>query len=792
VLVTLIGLCGTFLIERFWRGADTAAFAYYRLVADNTTEMIVLLDRRGTVCYASPACERMLGFSQAALTGAPAASFVHPDDRADAARHLRAMLRGGADRTNCFRLVKPNGGTLWAEAVYRPIEGGAGIRPGLAVSLRDVGQRREAEALAARAVARATLVLESTSDMVFAVDRNWRLTYVNRHARRLIGADEDLIGRVIWERFPNLAAGELARPWQRAMAERIATTVETYYPQTDLWLEVDAYPSVEDDGIVGFIRNVSERKRAELDAGRQRERVTAIIENMPDGMLLIDAENRLVAWNHRACEMLGIDPGMLAASEDRLGVLLRSLADHNDSGDGDLAASWHRDFADRRLFHDRQLYPTGRWIDRRATAIPDGGYLTILRDMTGEVEREQALASTAAELGAARRLAEEANRAKSEFLANMSHEIRTPMNGVIGLSTLLLDHPLGADSHHMVSLIKETAGSLLAIINDILDLSKIESDQLQLEAIPVDLRDMATAAAKMLATQAAEKRLRLAVSVSADVPEWVIGDPTRLRQVIINLLSNAIKFTPAGHAELSIRRDDGDRIVIEVSDTGIGIDSDRLHRLFQPFSQIDPSTTRRFGGTGLGLAICKRLAEAMPDGAITVESVPGEGSRFQFSARLPIGCPPTIPTAARYRSHQPAAILVAEDIELNRLIVQSMLEGAGHAVTLVANGIEAVEAVGRHHFDLVLMDVHMPGMDGLAATRAIRTDGGQNRDIPIIALTASAMTEEIDLCRAAGMDDHLAKPIDRDLMLRTVAVWAARRQSCHSATVCGRSVSTRQ
>ncbi|MEA2756059.1 MAG: hypothetical protein QOJ54_2348, partial [Aliidongia sp.] len=713
ILAAFIGMAGLLGSSLIWFGRRPrdAALEHYRLLADNATEMIVLLDRRGIILFASPACERVLGYSPSALAGAVGTAFIHPDDRAAAARDLRTMLRGGVDRACHYRLVKRDGGTVWADAAYRLIEGGAGVRPGLAVSLRDIGPRREAEALAARAVARATQVLESTSDMVFAADRAWRITYLNGHARAIIGTSDDVLGRVLWERFPNLAAGDLGQPLRRAMAERIATTVETYYPQADLWLEVDIYPSVEDDGVVGFIRNVTERKRAEIEVERQRERVAAIIENMPDGMLLIDAADRLVAWNHRACDMLGIATAALNAGETPLELLFEALAEGADPVD--LVQSWRGHIADRQPFHDRRLYPTGRWIDRRATPIPGGGYLTILRDMTGEVERERALASTAAALETARRLAEAANRAKTEFLANMSHEIRTPMNGVIGLATLLLDQSLGAEQHHMVTLIKDAAASLLAIINDILDLSKIESDQLQLEAIPVDLRDMAAAATRMLAAQAAEKRLRLAVSVDEDVPEWVVGDPTRLRQVIVNLLSNAIKFTGVGHAELRIRRDRGDRIVIEVADTGIGINADRLHLLFQPFSQIDPSTTRRFGGTGLGLAICKRLAEAMPEGRIGVESVPGQGSRFQFSARLPAGTPPPAPAAARCPSQRSGTILVAEDIALNRMIVQSMLEGAGHSVTLVADGTEAVEAVGRHRFDLVLMDVHMPGMDGL-------------------------------------------------------------------------------
>jgi PAS domain S-box-containing protein len=797
--VSIVGLLGSVLIRQFGyrdraeREAAEAS-AQYRLLAENATDMIVLLGRHGVVRYVSPASEQMLGFAPAALVGTSAPGFIHPEDRRVAARHLREVLRGAVDTACRYRLLKNGGGFVWVEAVYRAIAEADGTPSGLVMSVRDISRRQQSEALAARAVARATQALESTADYVFMVDRDWRFTYVNSQAIAQFAAGEDLVGTVLWDRFPDLAASDFARSWGRTMLEREATTVAACYPRPEAWFEADAYPSAVDDGIVVFFRDISERKRAETEAARQRERVFGIIENMPDGVLLIDAEDRLVAWNAQACDMLGIDAGTLAASDDRLGLLLQALTERGGFGTGDPAAiveSWRRHIHERRLSHDRQLYSTGRWIDRRATPIPGGFYLSVLRDMTREVVREQALAqanaqleaqaaalaANAAELETARHLAEAASRAKSEFLANMSHEIRTPMNGVIGFATLLLDLTLSPEQQRMVGLIKESASALLAIINDILDLSKIESGNLRLEAIPVNLRELAAGAGKVLETQAAAKSLALGVEVAADVPEWVVGDPTRLRQVMINLLSNAIKFTATGHATLAIRCESGARIVVEVSDSGIGIAPDRQDLLFRPFSQIDPSTTRRFGGTGLGLAICKRLAEAMPEGRIGVDSVPGQGSRFQFSVVLPTTAAPRAGIEAAAPNGRSASILVAEDIELNRMIVQSMLEGAGHVVTLVADGASAVEAMRRQRYDLVLMDVHMPVMDGLAATRAIRAEPGAGGRIPIIALTASAMAEEVAQCHAAGMDGHLAKPIDREAMLRTVSLWAGRAET---------------
>jgi PAS domain S-box-containing protein len=795
--IAVTSLLALLLVRQFARLHDAesraeSAVLQYGLLAENATEMIVQLGHRGVIRYASPASERLMKLKPVELIGTSSAAFIHPEDRPVVARYLRQVVRGDAAPQCSYRLLQNGGDFVWVEASYRVMPSAAGARPELIVALRDITQRRKAEAEMARVTARATQALESTSEMVFAVDRDWRFTYINGQALAIIGTKEDLVGAVIWERFEQLKTNNFAPSWWRTMLERVPTTAESYFPRPDLWFEADSYPSTEDDGIVVFIRNVSERKRAETEAAKQRERVFGIVENMPDGMLLIDADDRLVAWNGQACDLLGLREDAFTGSEDRLPVMLKALADRSGNGpmrdESPADETWRSRIRERRLAHDRKRYSNGRWIDRRGTPISGGGYLTVLRDMTLEVEREQALgeanaqleaqaatlAANAVELEKARQLAEEASRAKSEFLANMSHEIRTPMNGVIGFATLLLDQKLSLDQQRSVTLIKDSAAALLAIINDILDLSKIESGNLQLEAIAVNLRDIATGAAKMLEADADAKELTLSVEVAASVPEWVQGDPTRLRQVVINLLSNAVKFTPAGSAALAIRRDQDERIVFDVTDTGIGIPPERQHLLFQPFSQIDRSTTRRFGGSGLGLAICKRLVEAMPGGEIEVQSTPGRGSRFRFSAVLPSTQAPGVGIEESNQAASAASILVAEDIELNQVIVQSMLERAGHAVTLVRDGAGAVEEVRRQHYDLILMDVHMPVMDGLAATRAIRASNDDSCDIPIIALTASAMAEEVAQCRYAGMNDHLAKPIDRDLMLRTVALWAAR------------------
>jgi len=384
--------------------------------------------------------------------------------------------------------------------------------------------------------------------------------------------------------------------------------------------------------------------------------------------------------------------------------------------------------------------------------------------------------------------AEAANRAKSEFLANMSHEIRTPMNGIIGMIEFVLGTDLTAEQREYVEVAGVSAELLLRLINDILDLSKIEAGKLELSSTAFDLRQDLDETIRLLAASAQKKGLKMDLQVAPEIPAAFQGDPMRLRQVLINLVGNAVKFTAAGEVAVRVRQEQiqGQRLMLHftVTDTGIGIPAESREKIFAAFTQADSSTTRRFGGTGLGLTIASHLVTLM-GGRIWVESEADVGSAFHFTLPLtalaaaastpprpgPVAVAPPPPPA----SPQARRVLLAEDNPVNQRVVVKILEKQGFSVVLAQNGREAATAADRGSFDIVLMDVQMPEMDGFEATAEIRRqEQGTGRHLPIIALTAHALSGDREACLAAGMDDYLSKPIRAQDLLALIAQLTAR------------------
>ncbi|HET6572080.1 MAG TPA: ATP-binding protein [Fimbriiglobus sp.] len=528
----------------------------------------------------------------------------------------------------------------------------------------------------------------------------------------------------------------------------------------------------------GFAMDVTQQRRTERAVRDNDAKFRALFEGTSAGVVLLDVEaDRVLDCNEAALALLG---GRREDVVGQPGARFRAPVQP-----GGISADELRAWAEENVFHShghrqelsiRRLDGTEILVEVAISPFQLDGRLIalgVVTDITDRKRAEEALRQSA-------HAAEAASRAKTEFLAHMSHEIRTPLNGILGLTELTLDTDLRPEQREHLELVRSSADALLVILNDLLDLSKIEAGKLDLEHAPFALRKLLDDALLPFAVQARGKGLSLTCRIEPDVPDALLGDANRLRQVLVNLVGNAVKFTAAGGVTVecrmtndgmtnaewvsvpSFRHSDFVILSFSVQDTGIGIPPEYQARIFRAFEQADNSTTRRYGGTGLGLTIVGRLT-AMMGGKISVRSTPGKGSTFEFTVRVGRGAAGPAadrPAPAVLAEPRSLRILLAEDNEVNQVLARRLLERRGHAVTVVGNGRQALDALDRGGFDVALLDVQMPELDGLTVAAKLRErERGTGRRLPLLALTAYSMQGDRERCLAAGMDGYLSKPI---------------------------------
>ncbi|HEV2388879.1 MAG TPA: PAS domain S-box protein [Candidatus Acidoferrales bacterium] len=770
-----------------------------RQLLETAFDAIVEIDSSGLITGWNAKAESTFGWPRGEVLGRPLVRTIAPSRFEGAyARTIGGMLTAGET---------PAGGRFELTARHRTgreihlelasVLLGTGPSRRLSLLARDVTRQEQLERELRISEERTRAILDRIEDGCFEVELSEaaRYLFVNRGFCQITGyTAEELVGRSYREFFDAETIGKLDAAYRGVFRtgeplkafEYALTRKDGARRQVEESVALKRNSRGEPVAFIGIRRDCTERKVAEEKLRDSEERYREILEQIEDGYFELDLAGRYLLVNNAFCRMLHCPP------EELLGETYKKVIPA------------HQVPAIYEVFH--RLYETGEPIkpfeyetlrqdgstivveaapclrrDRQGQPI---GFHGIVRDIT---ERKQA----EKELARAKEAAETANKAKSGFLATMSHEIRTPMNGILGMTELVLDTGLTEEQRECLGLVKSSAESLLSLINDILDFSRIEAGRLDLESIPFDLRPSLDEAMKSLSYRAQQKGLELIYDVRPDVPEKLVGDPTRIRQVLVNLVGNALKFTEKGEILVTVgaqasEPEPGGGVGLEfaVADTGIGIPPDKHRRIFNPFSQADESMTRKYGGTGLGLTVCFRLVEEM-GGRIWVESEPGKGSTFRFTLRLQAQNPSSeAPVAVPPELLRDMPVLVVDDNSTNRRVLGGMLLRWGMKPVGVESGKAALEALDcarreGHAFPLVLLDGQMPEMDGFAVAERIQQDP-ELAGMAVVMLTSAGRMGDAARCRELNISSHLTKPVRSGELLEAIGR-AARKMAAAPA-----------
>ncbi len=799
----------------------------------------------GKLDYVSPSIERVLGYQPAALVGRKVLELVHPEDFWAVSslfeRSVTSPEAPPSQQARMFRFRHGDGSWRYIEAVGKKLLA-KGTVVGMVINARDVTERVLAEQALRESEERTRAILDAALDAVATMDAAGVIIGWNPQAEAIFGwSRQEAIGRPLAETIISPGYREMQRrDIQRFLSTGESVLMNRRVELTALHRDGHEFPveftilPLNRQGTYifsAFIRDITERKRTEETIRRLAEENVVLAEigrivsaslKIEDYQPLANAVRKLVPYDSLGISLVdpasdtftnmfvtgiqvpGRGPGEvtpLAGTVTEVAFRSRSPVVFNAEGLQDVTErfpgflpGFHagmRSSLHVPLLFNGEVAGVLYMTSTRPHAY-DQSHVELAQRVAAQIAGAVANARLHEEARKAREAAETASRAKGEFLAHMSHEIRTPLSGIIGMTELLYRTELTGKQRHYLDMMRTSADALLGVIEDILDISRIEAGRLELESIDFSLREVVRSVMDMLALKAQEKGLELVGHIQPELPDGLVGDPTRLRQIIVNLVGNAIKFTERGYVRLWVEAESRTQEEIichfAVADTGIGISPEKQKLLFRPFTQADSSTTRRYGGSGLGLAISSRLV-GMMGGRIWVESEVSRGSTFHFTVKLGLqrsapesGACPRDSSQDWWTTDQPRdngqrclKVLLAEDNRINQVLVVSLLEEWGHEVEVANDGVEALQKLERERFDLVLMDVEMPNMDGVEATRVVRErEKGTGRHMPIVAMTAHAMTGDRERYLASGMDSYISKPVQPKKLLEVLGSLAGR------------------
>ncbi len=747
--------------------------------------IVSITDTKGVIQYVNDQFCDISGYTRDELIG-KTHHMINSDYHSKAFfNNMWHSIKAGMVWHGEIRNKKKSGEYYWADATIVPLKNQHGV-PEQYVSIRtEITERKMLAQKIESSERQYRTVVDSVREIIFRTDASLRFTFLNRAWQNITGLPvETTIG---W-RFPEFLEQDERRTLltvinEHRTTDQSVTDCELRYVRRDgaiRWLQMEARIETDSEGnmsgLAGTLNDVTEKRAAAELLREHLELVDALFESIPVPVAHKGVDGHYLRVNRAYCELMNRTP------EQLFGVTINDIVN-------DEAARQHR-LVDAQLlanpgtrtYEVRQRVGDGRWLEtlvcKATVSDKDGnvtGLIATVVDISNRKEAELAMQQ-------AKEAAEAANSAKSDFLANMSHEIRTPMNGIIGMTDLVLETELDPVQREQLQVVQNSANALLTIINDILDFSKIEAGKLDIEAIPFNVDKTIHDALKPLALRAAQNGLQFNVQNNVPPTLFGVGDPGRISQVLINLVGNSIKFTKQGSVSVStdmISVEDHMALVrISVSDTGIGSPKDKQAAIFEAFSQEDVSTTRKYGGTGLGLSITRRLVDMM-GGRIGLQSEPGKGSTFTVDLKLPLEDGTDINMEHTGPHHatdgEPATanllkVLLVEDNPVNQLLARTLLTRRGHDVTVAGDGSKALEFHALHRYDVILMDMQMPVMDGITAAKNIRErETATGVRTPIIAMTANAREDDRRACIESGMDDYISKPFKADVLFEMLS-----------------------